>query len=111
PNVWYIQWLEETLLGLADEAIASRSPATIRYGSGSHRIGMNRRKPLEDGTIVMRPNPDGTYDAHTPVVLIDRGVDPKRLVLVGHACHPTSMGPIERWSADYPGAMRDALEK
>ena len=29
--------------------------------------------------------------------------------MVGHACHPTNSGIIEKWSPDYAGAMRDYL--
>jgi neutral ceramidase len=109
-NVWYIGWLENTLLELAESALSDLSPATISYGECEMRIGMNRRLPSGNGEIRMAPNPDGSYDAHTPVVRITRAESPKLVVLVGHACHPTSMGSIERWSADYPGAMRDKLE-
>lgn len=39
-----------------------------------------------------------------------RQTSPQTLVLVGHACHPTSMGTMNQWSPDYPGAMRRKLE-
>src|SRR5439155_9685006 len=56
------------------------------------------------------PNPNGSYDPHTPVLRITRAQSPKQLVLVGHACHPTSTGMTDKWSPDYPGAMRRKLE-
>src|SRR4029434_10355690 len=50
------------------------------------------------------------YDPHTPFLRIRRAHSPKQLLLVGHACHPTSTGAIDKWSPDYPGAMRRKLE-
>jgi neutral ceramidase len=40
---------------------------------------------------------------------IRRKQAPRQLIMVGHACHPTSSGNIEKWSPGYPGAMRDHM--
>ena len=109
-NVWYIGRLEETILKLADEALKNLSPGRIEYGACEVRIGMCRRLPNERGEITWAPDPKGSYDPHTPVLRITRAQSPKQLVLVGHACHPTSTGTIDKWSPDYPGAMRRKLE-
>ena len=110
PNVWYIAKLEQTLLELVDEAIGDLASAGISYGSCEVRIGMCRRLPNEQGEFKWGANPDGSYDEHTPVLKIVRQRSPKQIVLVGHACHPTSTGIIGKWSPDYPGAMRQKLE-
>ena len=109
-DIWYLGRLEETILGLAAEALANRSPAKIAYGASEVQIGMNRRLPDAGGAIQWGVNPEGSYDRHTPVLSITREDSPRRLVLVSHACHPTSMGPIEKWSPGYPGAMREKIE-
>jgi dienelactone hydrolase len=109
-NVWYLARLEETLLKMADMAIKDLAPADVAYGSCDVRIGMCRRLPNERGQFVWGTNSEGSYDEHTPVLRVTRGRSPKQLVLVGHACHPTSTGTVDKWSPDYPGAMRQKLE-
>jgi dienelactone hydrolase len=109
-NVWYLARLEETLLKLADLALKDLSPADVSYGACDVRIGMCRRLPNDRGQFVWGSYPEGSYDEHTPVLRITRGKSPKQLVLVGHACHPTSTGTVDKWSPDYPGAMRRKLE-
>src|SRR4030095_14931596 len=42
-NVWYVGRLEETLLNLADQALANLSPGRIEYGACEVHIGMCRR--------------------------------------------------------------------
>ena len=125
PDVFTMRRTHRLLLELAGRAIQSLAPATVEYTALETRIGFNRRLPLADGTIGWGPNPDGHYDTHTPVLRVNRKTatgerqarngglpaDPHSIILVGHACHPTSTGTTDRWSPDYPGAMRDAIEK
>jgi hypothetical protein len=109
-SVWYLARLEETLLKLADQALNDLSPATMDYGACEVSIGMCRRLPNERGEVPWAPNPEGSYDEHTPVLRVTRQRSPRQLVIVGHACHPTSTGAVDQWSPDYPGAMRRKLE-
>ena len=109
PNVWYMGVLEDKILGCVDAALANLAPATIEYGWMDFReIGCNRRRP-QDGRITWGPYEEGSFDGHTPILRLRRSSKPQQLLLVGHACHPTSSGPIQKWSPDYPGAMRDYL--
>ena len=109
PNVWYMGFMEDKILANVDAALKNLSPATIEYGSIDFRgIGCNRRLPV-DGKITWGPYPEGSFDGHTPILRIKRDQSPRQLVVVGHACHPTSSGKIEKWSPDYPGAVRDYL--
>jgi hypothetical protein len=109
PNVWYMGQLEQKILASVDSAMEDLSAATIEYGWFDFRsIGCNRRLPM-DGKITWAPYRQGSFDGHTPVLRIRRKADPQQLLVVGHACHPTSSGTITRWSPDYPGAMRDYL--
>jgi neutral ceramidase len=113
-NPWYITRLEETLLKLAERALADVAPAEVSYGACEAQIGLCRRRPKEDAkagwTIGWGPHPEGSYDTHTPILRIKRAGSPSQIVLVGHACHPTSSGVLNKWWPDYPGPMRRRLE-
>lgn len=111
PNVWYMGLLEDRILGNVAAALENLAAATVEYGwIDFRRIGCNRRLPAE-GKIAWAPNQDGSFDSHTPILSIERDTSPRRLLVIGHACHPTSSGTIRQWSPDYPGAMRDYLAR
>ena len=109
PNVWYMGILEQKILACVDAAMDNQSPAKIEYSWFDFRgIGCNRRLPVDE-KITWGPYKEGSFDGHTPIFRIERINKPKQLLVVGHACHPTSSGTIQKWSPDYPGAMRDYL--
>jgi len=109
PNVWYMDELEKKILTAVDAAIKDLTPAVIEYGWIDFRgIGCNRRLPV-NGKITWGPYAEGSFDGHTPIFRIKRSAGVRQLIVVGHACHPTSSGVIQKWSPDYPGAMRDCL--
>ena len=108
-SVWYLARLETQLVDLVGEAVKSLSPSEVEFGETSAQIGMNRRRVTADG-VRSGPNPDGVYDRHTPLLRITRRRSPRRVVLVNHACHPTSTGAYHKWSPDWPGAMRRYIE-
>jgi hypothetical protein len=116
PSVWYLKFLEATLLRLADEALGARLPASIEYGSANTQIGRCRRVKNEKGVIVKGVNFAEPYDTHTPILRVYREKQGKKggveqIVLVGHGCHPTAGGPLNAWSPDFPGPMREVIEK
>jgi len=111
PNVWYMGHLEETILSRIDDALKNLEPATIDYTALDFRgVGCCRRLPV-NGKITWGPYSKGSFDGHTPILRVRRQQSPRQLLVVGHACHPTSSGRIDKWSPDYPGAMRDALSE
>ncbi len=109
PNVWYMAFLEETILAAVDTALADLAPASIEYGEIEFRgLACNRRLPV-NGKIGWGPYVEGSTDPHTPILRLRRYCPPREIVIVGHACHPTSSGSMQKWSPDYPGAMRDCI--
>ena len=109
PNVWYLRRLEEAILANVGKALADLSPAKIEYGAIDFRQIACSRRRIKDGEVHWAPNREGSFDGHTPIIRIERDGSPRQLVIVGHASHPTSSGQIDKWSPDYPGAMRDRL--
>ena len=111
PNVWYMDALEKKILTGVDAAMEDMAPAMIEYGWIDFRgIGCNRRLPVDE-KIAWGPYGEGSFDGHTPIFRIKRNAGVRQLIVVGHACHPTSSGVIQKWSPDYPGAMRDCLSE
>jgi neutral ceramidase len=112
PSIWYLKSLEEKLLALVDRAIDDLALGTLEFYGASCQVGHCRRKYVPQKHLVeWCPNPEGHYDKHTPVIKITRPgkEDGRRILMVAHACHPTSSGAMDKWSPDYPGAMRDQL--
>ncbi len=97
------QWLTEALAELVKSAAADLQPATLRASRAPAQIGYNRRL-MENGRIVMKPNPDGAVVPWVDV-LAAYDADGKRIgVLFSHAAHPV----IVHWSSeaigpDFPG--------
>jgi len=109
PNVWYNAWLEAKILEQVDSALDGLSPAAIEYSSFDFRDIASNRRLRVDGEMVMKPNPEGSFDGHTPLLRIGRDAHPQHILMVGYASHVTGSGAIEKWSPGYPGSMRNYL--
>ncbi len=112
PSFWYLKQLEEKMLALVDKAIADLALGTLEFYDAAGQVGHCRRKYVaESRQVEWCANPEGHYDSHTPVIKITRPgkSDGRHILIVAHACHPTSSGMMDKWSPDYPGAMRDKL--
>jgi len=105
----WLQVVADECVAAVEAAVRDRRPAMIRVGCGGNPgVARNRRRS------------DGPVDAAVPVVRLVgvdgvNGVDGRDgvdiAVLVSYACHPVVLGADNtRWTADYPGAVRDELE-
>jgi neutral ceramidase len=107
----YLDYLRWAIAGAVAEAVAGMRPATVRFGTGSTAIGVNRRQRLTDGRTVIGQNPDGPCDHRVAVLRVD-AVDGRPLAAVlNYACHGVSLGGTCREvSADFIGEARRIVE-
>jgi hypothetical protein len=101
------------------EAIGSAKgamfPATLEISSGEIYLGHNRRKIVDGKGAMWWRNaealPSHPFDPTVNALLVKDDQGKVRGVLVNYACHPSILGPDNyEYSADYPGAMRRAIE-
>jgi neutral ceramidase len=111
---WYTQ-AEDKMVEAIGIAKKNMFPATLGISSGEIYLGHNRRKIVDGKGFMWWRNPDALPShpldpsVYALVVKDDRGKT--RAVLVNYACHPSILGPENyEYSADYPGAMRRAIE-
>ena len=91
------------------EAIDRLQSVTVHVQRGTSEIGINRRGLNPDGSMGMRPNPDGFMNRDLWV--LDLKAEGGRCVLFNYGCHPVT---VYGWawdgiSADFPGVCRDKL--
>ncbi|MCE5311103.1 MAG: neutral/alkaline non-lysosomal ceramidase N-terminal domain-containing protein [Acidobacteriales bacterium] len=84
-------------------AIQNLAPASLSFEQGLAGIAVNRRR------VNQRSLP-GPVDQDVPVLAVRDGAGKLRALVVGYACHPTTLNDY-RISNDYPGYALEALEK
>lgn len=109
----YLDDLGKGLAGLVAEARAAVQPVDLAFGYGRCDLAYNRDYWDEENRLyAVGSNPDRAAD---DTVVVTRASDREgRLVatLVNYSCHPTTLA----WdntliSPDYPGAMREVVER
>src|SRR5581483_3426872 len=107
----YFANLESLLTGCAVMANRNLAPARVGRGSGSCRIGINRREIDADGKAFVGENPDGPMDPEVGVIRIDRRDGSPLALLFSYGCHTVTMGAKSlRLSPDFPGPARELIE-
>jgi len=108
----YERELTAALEKVALAALAARKPGRLAWGRGSVGFAANRRIVKDGRWVGMGPNPGGPVDHALPVLRVadpDRTV---RAVLVGYACHCTTLGPqFNRICAEWAGYAAAAIER
>jgi hypothetical protein len=116
PTAWYAE-AENRMIEAVGAALKQMEPATLAVSTGSVYLGFNRRKVSEDGKVEMRwrneaKGPSHPVDPEFTVLTVKRRAGDPLAVVVNYACHPSILGPDNlEFSADYPGAMRRAIER
>ncbi|MHB8900382.1 MAG: neutral/alkaline non-lysosomal ceramidase N-terminal domain-containing protein [Thermoguttaceae bacterium] len=105
----YFDFLAETLVELAGQALGKLEPASLCYGHARCGLAMNRRTPTNSG-YQNHPNPEGPVDHDVPVLRVDAPDGTLRAVLFGYACHNTTLG-FRKWQGDYAGHAKQYFEQ
>lgn len=107
----YRERLQQNLLDVIGAALADLAPAELAFEYGEARFGVNRRQFTPKG-VVIGVNPDGPTDPRVPVVRVTSPAGKVRAILVGYACHNTTLtAEFYQLSGDYAGYAQAEIEK
>lgn len=104
----YTDKLGGWLIDVVAAAVADLEPARVSAGKGTARFAVNRREPTDKG-IINGFNPKGPVDHDVPVLKVESPDGKLRAVVMGYACHNTTMSFLQ-WSGDYAGFAQVYLE-
>ncbi len=108
----YTQELTDKLEKVALAALADRRAASLAWGQGRCEFAINRRVIRPDGTVAFGENGTGPVDHSVPVLIAKDDSDTPRAIVVGYACHCTTLDPKENViSGDWAGYAQEAIEK
>jgi hypothetical protein len=109
----YLDQINRTLAELVRQALAEMFEATLMYGHGRCNLAAHRDYWDEEAQqYVCGFNPHQTADDTLLVVRATDAQQRTRAVLVNYACHPTTLAwDNQLVSPDYPGAMREVIER
>lgn len=105
----YTDWLEDRIVELVGDAIASLQPARLQAENGVTRFAVNRRNNPA-ATLHQQTELAGPVDHAVPVIKVENAEGELMAVAFGYACHPTVLN-FYQWSGDYPGFAQLELEK
>src|SRR5438132_933458 len=86
-----------------------RRPSRLSFAKGTARFAVNRREPTPKG-IINGYNPAGPIDHDVPVLRVETPDGKLRAVVLGYACHNTTM-QFYQWCGDYAGFAQAYLEE
>ncbi len=108
----YTRDLADAMETAALAALADRKPARLGWTRGTAGFAMNRRVMKEGKATNIGVNPAGPVDQTVPVL---RAVDSNgaiRAVVVGYACHCTTLGgEFNKICGDWAGYACEAIER
>ncbi|MBX3420070.1 MAG: neutral/alkaline non-lysosomal ceramidase N-terminal domain-containing protein [Pirellulaceae bacterium] len=108
----YSGWLQEQILQAAQQAVDSRQPAALSWGSGTATFATNRRNNAEPEVPKLRTAGQlvGPVDHSVPVLVVTSAQQSPLAIVFGYACHATVLSGY-RISGDYPGFAQAELEQ
>ncbi|MCC6588707.1 MAG: neutral/alkaline non-lysosomal ceramidase N-terminal domain-containing protein [Bryobacterales bacterium] len=99
----YTEKLLTQVVDVIGSALADLKPATLEFGQGNAGFATNRRR-------VRLRNLPGPVDHDVPVLAVKGADGAMRAVVVGYACHATSLND-DLVSGDWPGFTQIELER
>lgn len=109
PDPGYLKELEHKLLAGIEQALHNKEPVAMERGIGQCRIGVNRRKEIDEH-IEMAPNIQGPVDSEVTVIRFRTRAGRTKGLFVHYTCHPTTTGDNEI-SSEYCGVAMDRIEQ
>ncbi|GAC1463146.1 MAG: hypothetical protein NVSMB9_00250 [Isosphaeraceae bacterium] len=108
----YTHELTDALEKVALAALADRSPGRLAWTSGKVDFAANRRVLKKGRWVGFGVNPSGPVDLTLPVLRVE-GADGKlRAIVVGYACHCTTLGPeFNKICGDWAGYACEEIER
>jgi hypothetical protein len=113
----WLSTLQKKLLHAVDNAVSTKQQATVKVGYGSMDISYNRREVHPNGAVTMlfqNPNRKVPTPVDQTVGVVGFTDHDGNWIaeLVHFACHPVVFGGQNlKYTAEFPGAMRDYVEK
>ena len=109
-----IDGVEDKIIAAIGEARKAEFPAELTVATGRAYLAFNRRKVTDGGAHMWWRNPEALashpLDPSVNVIAV-RDAQKVRAVVVNYAARAAVLGPTNtEFSADYPGAMRRAVE-
>jgi hypothetical protein len=112
PDLDYINGIfKPGCLKAAKKAFESLRPVKLGINETESTVGVNRRKVLQDGTIILAQNPWGLFDPRMTVLCFVDDDNVPYLNIVHYGAHPNGAGFSKEVTRDWPGVMTDRLEK
>jgi neutral ceramidase len=107
----YTRELTDALERVALAALADRKPSLLSWARGQVGFAVNRRV-LKEGRWVIGVNPDGPVDHSLPVLRVTDPDGKVRAVLVGYACHCTTLGgDFNKICGEWAGYACEEIER
>lgn len=108
--------VDERLLDAIKQAKQEMFKGYFAASESQIQLGYNRLVHRGEFSVTYFENPEripyGAVDRQVGVIRVTDEQQKVRAVLVNYACHPVVLGPRNRKiSADYPGVMREIVEK
>jgi neutral ceramidase len=116
PDKPWRETVDERLLSAVKQANPDMFRGYFAASTSQIQLGYNRLVHRGDFSVTHFENPEripyGSVDPQVGVIRVTDDDNKLRAVLVAYACHPVVLGPRNRKiSADYPGVMRDIVER
>jgi hypothetical protein len=108
----YAEWLKERVMQVVRQALAARNPARLMRTTAKASFGMNRRFRNENGTWVIKDNPQGLVDPEVTILRVLTQDEKPLATVFTYACHCTTLGgDIYQYHADWSGVACEEIEK